>query len=155
MNGWNIGFRSDVAQSVYDAVEKGKHLKGFFVAEEKLNDLKNALESALFDCEWWGDKCEQEANHYAYMQKQLQENPQDFSDEHAREVTRKSPQVLYAYADRLKQGADDLRASVHSVEEILKYLQNAKECAQEDSKKVLAKITHAVDLMDTYLRVRF
>lgn len=155
MSGWNVEFNSHVEESVYNAVQSGKHLKGFSIAEQKLNDLKSLLDKIRFDCDWWREKCESEADHYAYMQKQLRENPNDFSEEHAREVSSKSPQVFYEYSAKLKEGANKLRDAISYINEILNNLERARDDAEEDGKKVSDKIMHAIELMEEYLRVSF
>lgn len=152
---WNVNFNKNTAENVYSAVQKNKHLKGFYCAEDKLNDLKNKLENLLFEAEWWGGKCKEAADHYAYMQKQYQDNPNDFSDAHAREVNNKSSQMLYDYVTALSGGASKLRDAINAVTEILTKIKYAEDDAKEESKKVLEKITHAIDLMDSYLRVSF
>lgn len=155
MSGRNVDYNRNTAECVYNDIRKGKHLKGFSVAEEKLGYLKSELESIRFDAEWWGAKCKESADHYNYMQEQLRQNPQDFSDDHAIEVSRKSPQVLYGYAAVLKEGENKLRTAIIKINDILKMLNYAKDAAEKSGKTVLDKISHAIGLMDSYLRVNF
>ena len=155
MSDRNIEFNKSVAEAIGDEVKRCKHLAGFGVAESKLKSLKGMLEGALFDAEWWRDKCESAAIHYEHLQKQYNDNPADFSESHAQEVNGKSPQTLSSYAEELKSGADKLRAAIESVGEMLDNLERAKDCAVEQSKAVADKIFYAVELMDKYLQVEF
>lgn len=152
---WNINFNKSAAENIYYAVERHRHLTGFLKAEDKLNNLKSRLENLLSEIEWVIDKCKKSADHYAYMQKELQANPEDFSDEHAREVSSKSPQILYEYVADLNSGASKVRDAINAIGNILDKIKHAENEAEEESKKVLEKITHAIELMDSYLRVSF
>lgn len=152
---WSIDFDKYIAESVYSSVENGNHLTGFSKAQDELTNLKYKLENMLFDCEWWGGKCESTAEHYDYMQKQLQDNPDDFSDDHAREVQSQSPEVLYNYAAALRGGTIILQEAIARINEISTNISNAKNEAEAGQKNVLDKIKQAIELMDEYLGVRF
>lgn len=155
MNAWNINFNSSNAEGVYEDLKKGKHLSGFSAAVAKLNALRGKLQSMLNDAEWWGGKCQSAAEHYDYAQQQLKDHPNDFSEESARKANSKSPSMLYSYASALSEGVNKINGAIEAVDSILEKLDSAVTEAEEESKRVLEKITNAIDLMDSYLRVEF
>lgn len=155
MSAWNVNYNRAVAERIGDDIKRGKHLSGFAAAEDKLKYLQGVLQSVLNEAAWWRDKADRAAMHYDGMQKQLRENPQDFSPEHAREVSSKSPSALYDLAAKLKAGERRLYEAMTSVGEILKHVQNAHDRAQADSVMISDKIARAIDLMNSYLKVTF
>lgn len=155
MSEWNVNYNSAVAERIGDDIKCGKHLSGFVNAEDKLMYLQGVLKNVLSEASWWRDKAEQAAMHYDGMQKQLRENPQDFSSEHAREVCGKSPAALYDMTAKLKAGESRLYEAINSVGEIIKHVQNAQERAQADSVMIYDKIARAIDLMNSYLDVAY
>lgn len=152
---WNIRFNNYTAEQVYESVKLDKHLIGFDNAESKLNTLKNKLEELFFDANWWKDKCENAAVHYENMQRNLYEHPEDFSEENVKEANSKSPQLLYDIANALEDGTHKLQGALSKINYILKNLKLAKDESKDESKKVLDKISNAIDLMEKYLGVNF
>lgn len=150
-----IEYAEYTANAVSEAVQKGAHLKGFSVAANALETLIKKLKEVLFDAEWWRNQCEQEARAYEAMQRDLRTNPEAFSAERTREVCRKSPKKLYAYADVLKDGEENARRAIEFIEERMHELELAEFDAKEDTKKVTEKISYAMELMNEYLKVSF
>lgn len=149
---WNISYDRYTASRAYSSIEKKRHLAGFDNAETALKNLSRMFADLQSQCEWWASKYESEAAHYAQLQEEYRKNPDNFSKEKAQKAMSKSPQELNEHAEALKRGRSACVSALQKISDIENNLRYAKDNAESESKIILKRISHAMEVMDKYLK---